>query len=80
MDTLREGTFLYLLTCLTVPNNDGGIVIDANVYADSVVTRELDDGVICSNGENENRCTILNLHQRQGNFPLTEAGIIEIEK
>ena len=62
MNTLREGTFLHLLACFAVANNNGSVIINANIYADSIVARKLDDGVICNNGENENRCTILNLH------------------
>ena len=47
-----------------VTHYDGGVVVDSHVYADGIVARKLDDRVICYDGENKNRCAVLNLNER----------------
>ena len=61
------------------PHHNGSIVVDTNIHTNDIIARELDDGVIGHNGEDEYRCAALNLNERQGNLTLTKASIIEVE-
>lgn len=62
-----------------VSHHDSSIVIDTNIHANSVVPRKLNNRVISNDGEDESRLIVLNFNNRQGDFPLSEALIIESE-
>ena len=79
VDTLRKRRLMGDFTCYSVANHDSGVIIDAHVYTNSVVTRKLDDRVIGHDRENKNRCAVLNLHERQSHFTISKACIVEPE-
>ena len=67
------------LSCCSITNRNGCVIIDTNVHTDNIVTRKLDNGVICHHRENKYRLVVLNFHHRQGDLTFSETGVVEAE-
>ena len=79
MNPLGERRPIHYATRLGIAYNDGGVVVDPHVHADSIVSRKLHNRIIGYHGENKNGPTVLNLDDRQGYFPLSEPLVVEVE-